>query len=823
MLLKNLVLLIFTLPVINPLFAQKISDPIQLFTKNMQKYDGFFNYYWDPEGGKIWLEVNTWEEEFLYVNTLRQGIGSNDIGLDRGQIGKSRIVYFKRSGPKVLLIQPNYRYRALTDEPAERIAVQQSFVTSVIGGFMVKAEYGKRVLLDFTDFLLQDNHNLTERLAEMQEGEYALDPSRSVIALDATKNFPFNSEFEVLLTFTGKSPGPYVRQVTPTPAIISVFQHHSFIQLPDDGYEMRPFNPRAGFFGIEFNDYATSFERPLAKRFIARHRLIKKDPDKAISEPVKPIIYYVDRGVPEPIKSALVEGASWWNQAFESAGFKNAFMVKIMPENADPLDIRYNVIQWVHRSTRGWSYGDAVIDPRTGEIIKGHISLGSLRVRQDFLIAEGLLSPYTDEHSGTKELEKFALARLRQLSAHEVGHTLGLMHNYSASMSNRASVMDYPHPLILTGDSGKPDLSDAYTNKIGIWDKIAIEYGYRQFSAQQNMDSALTAILKAGDAQGLLFLSDSDARPPSSAHPAAHLWDNGDNAVSELNRLINLRAVVLTQLSEKSIRLGEPLATLEERLVPIYLLHRYQVEAAAKVLGGLNYSYALRELVPMKTVFVNPAFQRSALNALLNTLQPEFLQLSENILTLLPPRPPGFPRGREMFPSRTGLTFDPLNAAETSVAHTIGLILNPERAARLFEYHARDHANPSLEEVISTVLAQSWYKKPMTGIKAAYQQLVCRQVLNHLFNLAVYPDTSPMVQAIAYGAIQKLRIFLEEQVEELEDADWQVLYRHMLYQIDRFNRDPQHFKIPGPPTMPDGAPIGAECIIYIPGSSGYIF
>ncbi|MCK5210931.1 MAG: DUF5117 domain-containing protein, partial [Cyclobacteriaceae bacterium] len=376
-------------------------------------------------------------------------------------------------GPKVLLVQPNYSFRAITDNLDEKRAVEEAFAQSVLWGFEVIAEEASRVLVDASDFYLRDAHDVVGTLKRTEQGEYTLDPSRSAFYLPRTKNFTQNSEVEVILTFTGKSPGSFVWQVVPTPQAITVRQHHSFIQLPDNNYEPREFDPRAGLNGIRYMDFATPINEPILKRFIARHRLKKQDPNAEISEPVKPIIYYVDPGTPEPIRSALTEGAEWWNQAFESAGYKNAFQVKLLPEGADLMDIRYNVIQWVHRSTRGWSYGSTVMDPRTGEIIKGHISLGSLRVRQDFLIAEGLLAPYETGTEVSPEMQEMALARLRQLSAHEVGHTLGLAHNFAASVSNRASVMDYPHPFVKINEDGSFDLSGAYDNGIGEWDRVA--------------------------------------------------------------------------------------------------------------------------------------------------------------------------------------------------------------------------------------------------------------------------------------------------------------------------------------------------------------
>ncbi len=805
------VFFIFIFTIGQLLMAQGSIDPIDTFTANMIKFPGYFTYYWDAAEGRIWLEISSFDQEFLYVHALRQGIGSNDIGLDRGQLGRSRIAYFERSGPRVLLIQPNYQYRAVSSDPDEQKAVRQSFASSVLGGFLIKKESKRGVLVDFTDFLMQDANGIAGRLKKMNEGEFSLDPERSFVVLDGSKNFPLNSEFEVLLTFTADDPGPHVKQVTPTPANISIRQHHSLIQLPDNGYQMRKFHPQAGYFGIEYSDYASDFTLPLQQRYIARHRLIKKHPDQTMSEPVDPIVYYVDRGAPEPVRTALIEGARWWNEAFEAAGFIDAFRVELLPEGVDPLDVRYNVIQWVHRSTRGWSYGDAVIDPRTGEIMKGHISLGSLRIRQDFLIAEGLLVPYTDDEASTDELESFALSRIRQLSAHEVGHTLGLMHNYAASTADRASVMDYPHPLIRIGKDGKPDLSQAYTSGIGRWDKLVIEYGYRQFGPGVDQDSSLKAILIKGASQDLTFLSDDDARPPGSAHPAAHLWDNGDNAVTELQRLIGIRSGAIGRLSECAVRPWEPLATLEERLVPMYLLHRYQVEAAAKIIGGLNYKYAMREEHPDRTAFIDPALQRRALDVILETIQPSFLRIPDNILSLLPPRPPGYPRGRELFQSWTGLTFDPLNAAAVSADHAIGLILNPQRAARLIEYHARHAENPSLEEVLSRITSATWYRKPQAGMNGVLQQTVDQIVMNHLFNLGVYSDTNPAVHAIVYDQLVQLHNFLSGKIEEIDDPDWRAFYRFAIHQIERFDRAPDELKIPPPGVMPDGPPIGTHC------------
>ena len=543
-------------------------------TAGIEKLPGYFNLYWDAKQGKLWLEVDKWGTAFLYQSGLPAGIGSNDIGLDRGQLGATRMVRFDRSGPKVLLVQENLEYRALSQDPDERRAVRDSFAESALWGFTAAAEEKDRALVDATDFFLRDAHHVPEALRRTKQGAYRLDLSRSAIYLPRTKNFPLNTEVEATLTFTGEEPGPWVRQVTPSPEAITVREHHSFVQLPPPGYKPREYDARASFFGIQYLDYATPIGEPIVKRFIARHRLEKKEPKEAMSEPVEPIVYYLDRGAPEPIRSVLLEGGRWWNQAFEAAGYKNAFRVELLPEGADMMDLRYNVIQWVHRATRGWSYGAGVIDPRTGEIIKGQVTLGSLRVRQDYLIAEALLAPYEKGKPVSPKIEQMALARLRQLAAHEVGHTLGLEHNYSASTVNRSSVMDYPPPYVKLDAGGVPDLSDAYAMGIGEWDKVSIAYGYQDFPPGVDEHAALDKILKDAFARGLRFLTDQDARPAGSSSSLAHLWDSGTNAVDELRRLLEVRVAALKRFGENNIREGAPMATLEDVLVPLYLMHR---------------------------------------------------------------------------------------------------------------------------------------------------------------------------------------------------------------------------------------------------------
>lgn len=802
-------LLFLLIPVLTSgfMFAGDIPTILEK-TAGMKAFKGFFNFYWDENEGKIWLEIEQYDEDFLYVDFLSQGLGSNDIGLDRGQIGPSRMVRFYRIGPKVLMIQPNLSYRADTKDHDEKNAVTESFAQSVIWGFKVDAEEDGKVLVDATSFFLNDNHKIAERIRRANQGNFSVDISRSSINPERTRSFPKNSEIDVILTFKGTSPGRWVRSVTPSPDLITMHMHHSFVSLPEPGYKPRAYDPRSGYINISYMDFAVPLGEPMMKRFIIRHRLEKKHPEAKMSEAVEPIVYYVDRAAPEPVRSALVEGASWWNEAFEAAGFKNAFQVKVLPPDADPLDVRYNVIMWVHRSTRGWSYGGSVVDPRTGEIIKGHVSLGSQRVRQDYLIAEGLLNPYKNGKPVSDKMRKMAIARIRQLAAHETGHTLGLVHNYIASTQNRASVMDYPAPYIKLDKNGEIDLSDAYDTGIGEWDKVTIDYGYQDFPEKVNEQKALNGIIMAYLKKGQAFLSDQDARPPGSAHPSTHLWDNGINAVSELNRMMEVRKKVLAEFTESAIPDGMPMATIEDVLVPAYMMHRYQIIAASKTIGGLEYTYAIKGDGQFTTRIVKQDEQRKAINALIRTIQPENLTIPQDLLSLIPPRPPGFSQTRELFPGYTGATFDPLGAAQGLVEITLSQLLNRERMARMVEYHARDEKYPGMLELVKTLLDRTWYEKNKTGPEASLQLMVRRVVLRKLMGLAADPNASDEVRSIAYAEIRDLGAYCNERMDNNLTKPEASIYIKSGLDIKRFLDKPDEFQLPGELTPPPGDPIG---------------
>ncbi|HRA11160.1 MAG TPA: zinc-dependent metalloprotease [Chitinophagaceae bacterium] len=801
---KKLLLLFILAPIF--VAAQKLPS-IEEKTKDLKKHDGFINFYWDENTGKIFLEVDKLDTEFLYVTSLPAGLGSNDIGLDRGLLGGERIVKFSKTGRKILLIQPNYNFRATTNDAAERRAVEQSFAQSTIWGFTVEAETGNRSLVDATDFLLRDAMRVSNRLRSNQQGSYSIDKSRSVMYLPRTKNFPQNSEFETTITFLNNdgTTGNYVNSVTPSSEAITLRMHHSFVQLPDNDYEPRVFDPRSSFIPISYYDYSTPIVEPIEKMYIMRHRLKKKNPAAAISEPIKPIIYYVDNGTPEPIRSALIEGGSWWNQAFEAAGYTNAFQVKLLPEDADPMDVRYNVINWVHRSTRGWSYGASVADPRTGEIIKGHVSLGSLRVRQDYLIAAGLLAPYETGVPADDKMLKMAVERLRQLSAHEIGHTIGLMHNYAASVSNRASVMDYPHPLARVNAAGKIDLSNAYDQKIGDWDKVSIAFGYSDFPTGTNESASLNKILTDAAAKGLQFISDQDARRPGGLHPQAHLWDNGSDAVTELKEVMKVRNVALSNFSEKNIRSGMPMAMLEDVLIPVYFAHRYQVEAVSKMVGGMYYTYALRGDGQTVTKALSKGEQLKALNVLIDCLDPKFLQLPERIAQLIPPRPAGYDFSRELFKKRTGLAFDVLTPAETAADLPLSFIFNSERLNRMMQYEAANNGL-GVYEMVNTLITKTWKSPRLAGIEKLIQSQTEQILLTYLLAASVNDNNSYLVKSVLLKGLAEFKTFIEAQQKATSD---ELTKGHFMLALERM-KEPAAAKPTHHKEAPPGSPIGCD-------------
>jgi hypothetical protein len=802
---------------------------------DMQTYEGFLRLHVDHDAGTVMLELPASGEpdgdvvqtgvrprdagtrlEAIHVSGIRTGLGSNPVGLDRGQLGETRVVRFREVGGRVLLEQRNLAYRALSEDDAERAAVAESFADSVLwSGEIAVRDPDGRLLVDISDFLRADLHRIAATLKRSGQGSFSQDASRSVVDTRATLAFPDNCELEAILTFTSDEPGARVRETAAEATSPSFVLHHSFVRLPDDGYTPRAFDPRVSAFATRFFDYAADLDQPIERAYIARHRLQRAQPGVDGSPVVEPIVFHVDPGAPEPIRSALVEGASWWAEAFERAGFPGGYRVEILPPDAHPMDVRYNVIQWVHRSTRGWSYGASVVDPRTGEILKGHVSLGSLRVRQDRRLFEGLAGTAATGTGRADDPIELSLARIRQLSAHEVGHALGFAHNFAASTQDRASVMDYPAPLIRVRN-GRMDFSQAYATGIGTWDIHAVNWAYREFREDQDESRELERLVTAARRQGLRFLSDADARGNAAAHPHASLWDNGPDAVAALRESMAVRALAIQNFALDRVHEGQPLAHLQEVFVPVYLHHRFQAEAAAKLLGGVDYAYALRDGDVQTASPVAAASQLAALAALLDTLEPAFLDIPEGIVRFMPPRPFGEGRNREMFPSRTGPTTDPLAAATAAADVTLAALFNPARAARLAEQPRRDPALPGWDQVLAETLARVFPSDNDVQIRqrggedarfAGLRRAVQRSVIQRLIELAQDDGTAPDVRGMTNDAMRRLaRELAASRVPGVPGWHGQDLASLITRHLERPFDEPAPLRATEP--TPPGSPIG---------------
>ncbi|MBU15804.1 MAG: peptidase [Gammaproteobacteria bacterium] len=743
----------------------QILPTIEDTVANAELMGGYFDLYWDASTGKMYWEIDELDVEFLYQVSMASGLGSNPVGIDRGQLRGTYVLSPKRIGPRILLMQPNYRYRASSDNELERQAVEDSFAPSVLWGFDIVAETGARALIDATDFFLRDARNVTGAISGRDQGDFSLDKSRSAFYLNNTKAYPENVEVESMLTFTSSNPGRLVNGVAATGGSVTLRQHHSLVKLPDDDFAVRYADPRIGTNGPTIQDYSTAIDEDLQVRLVARHRLQKKDPNAAISEPVEPIIYYVDSGTPEPIKSALIEGASWWNDAYEAAGFINAFQVMELPAGADAQDVRYNMIHWTHRRTRGYSYGGSVTDPRTGEIIKGNVNLGSLRLRQDYLHGQGLvpgfeyLSSVSDGNSASVDM---ALDRVRQLSAHEVGHTLGFPHNYLASSYGRESVMDYPAPLIEISDNGEIDLSNAYLQRIGEYDKLSVRYAYEQFPPGANEEAELESIVQESIDRGLLFMAHNNNNFVGAGHQFASVWDNGDNLVDQLKHEFEVRRIGMENFSPDLIREGEPYSNLEYVLLPLYMHHRFQLNSAAQSIGGANYRNAVRGDGQTPFTIIDGDEQRDALNTVLSTLSVDFLKLPENVLDLLPPAAYRHNQG-ESFPGRAGLLFDALGAAEASANLSVQQLMHPARMARLVTYGSMGDY-PDLEEVVDSLIEQTWgAETPEDEYGQRVLSVVQRVAVDEMITQASNTGSSGEVRSVLASRLNELANQLEDE------------------------------------------------------------
>ncbi len=811
----------------------------------LEKKEGLLTLHFDRSAGRIWLEIpsETGPSEtgpsgdptraigtYLFSEGLTGGLGSNPVGLDRGELSPTRLVELRRMGNRLLMIQPNLRYRAEEGSIEERHAVGTSFAQSILwAGEIDSTRLEGRDLVDLTSFLIRDSHDITIRLRASGQGTFKLDESRSVVDLDSSHVFPDNLELEALLTYQFEPPssgddiypGGHVIEAAASPTSVTLIVHQSLIRLPDDGYQPRPFDPRTGALAIEFADYSAALDDTIKRRWIIRHRLQKSDPGAAQSKAVEPIVYYIDPAIPEPMRSAVFDGVRWWTRAFEAAGFEDGFRVELLPEGAHPLDVRYNVVEWVHRSTRGWSYGGGIVDPRTGERLKGHVRLGSLRVRQDRLLFEGLAG--TDQ-TGTGRPDdpvELALGRIRQLAAHEVGHTLGFDHNFATSTYGRASVMDYPAPLVTVSSDNALDFSQAYGVGVGEWDLQAVRYSYSQFPPGTDEGRELEAIARDGLDRGLVFLTDHDARPAGAAEPLANLWDNGSDPVAQLELEMEVRRIALAGFGQRNVAPGEPLALLEEVLVPLYFHHRYQLAATVKVIGGAQYRYAIRGdgQVPIRPI--DAAEQRRALSAVLATISPEALDIPESILSQIPPRPAGYQINREQFAGQSAPVFDALGAAATAADMAIGALVQYERAARMVDYHRRDSQQPDFSEVLEELRLQAFGSIDSNERHQAIRQRVQSVVVANLIEVSENERASSAVRSRAEAELRQILDLTQgsEGGHTIDSAHRAFLART----IERALERPAQSRTEpvSSPAVPPGQPIGATTLAIDPNGCGW--
>ena len=776
-------------------------DDSAKLVKTSQISQGFINLFYEKQSGELYLEATRLNQPFLLLTSLPHGVGSNDIGLDRGQLGVTRMVQFERYGPYLILKQLNTQYRANTDNLAEQRAVKEAFAESVL--WRGKIIEGKRALVSINDLVVNDLHGISDVLEHTQQGNYRLDKERSLILPEGVKSFERNSDVDVLLTFNGAKAGAQVAQVTPDGKHLSIRMRYSFVQLPDNNYQPRAYHPMSGYLSDDYLDYGTAVNQDIAKRHLLRHRLEKLTPGDAPSEVIKPIVYYLDPGVPEPIRSALLEGARWWEEAFTNAGFINGFKVELLPEDADPQDIRYNMIQWVHRATRGWSYGSAIADPRTGEIIKGHVTLGSQRVRQDHLIARGLTAGWQDREAAEDAATSLSLARIRQLAAHEVGHTLGLDHNFAASSNGNASVMDYPHPKArLNGDS--IDISAPYDEGIGRWDKFTVAYGYGQYSVEHQTDE-LAKLMSQVESEGLRYIGEADSRAKGASHAYASLWDNGQDPVSELDRLAAVREKAIEQFSSSALLVDQPYGELRDAFVPIYLLTRYQIAAAAKFIGGSDYSYSISD-AGKEWHYMAPELQKGALDSLLRTLKPSALNIPTSVVDALVPKSGNYGATRESFVGATGVIADPIAMAEVLSRHTCQQLLSPARLNRVEQGYLADKEQLSVVSLVDRLLGATLYGDIPTGPELGLWMRVNAVVLDELLSSYHSDNSSPEVKAqladrLNYALKQLSRKVKRSSAYEAAHFEW------LRQGVEQALVDAKVKLIPQPLPMPPGSPI----------------
>lgn len=764
----------------------------------------------EKDSGRILLTLPPPDKDgvsgrFLYASALRTGLGSAPIRLDHAMNGSTEILAFRRYGKKIAVTFENPAFRAGGDAEVQRGARESFPVTTAWMTDIVSTNADGSTVIDIAGYLTRDSVGIASALNAPAGGGKGFKLVDALSAADAgsVKAFPDNIEMEAVQTYASDTPGREVSNIAPDARQVSFVVHHSLIRLPEPGFVPRRFDIRSSANGTQVFDFAAPLGQDVVYGLANRFRLEKVDPAAARSRVKKPIVFYIDSAAPEPTRTALAEGVAWWSQAFDAAGLVDAFQVRILPPGVDPLDVRYNVVNWGHRLTRSWSYGQAIIDPRTGEIVKSSVVLGSLRVRQDMMIFEGLVGADQTGRGGPNDPIRVSLQRLRQLGAHEVGHALGFMHNFAGSTQGRTSVMDYPGPnVLLTG--GQIDLSDAYADGIGSWDKFAVDWLYADLAPGADPDAAADAKARAIHQAGLRFITDIDGRSPETPSPWGSMWDNGADPAAELVRLMKVRRVAVANYGPRVLRPGEALSNLRRKFVPVWLLHRYQVDAAAKLVGGVQLEYAVVGDGWAPAVPVPAAEQNAALDALMATLSAEALHVPDASVPVLSSGVNGRSDPQfdtEVFRNAGSAAFDPLVATDVAAQVTLDTLLAPARLSRVYAQHARDPGLPGLETLLDRLVATTVPPHP----DAVQRRIAYRTILT-MARTAQDGATAPDVAAILSDRVERLADGLAATHGTRSDAAWARGTGRMLRDPDLLARELAN--MPRTPDIPPGMPIG---------------